>query len=55
MSLIIEVIETDTEEVVREIDVTGKGKRHVAKVEAGVNRNLNHERFHTQVIHNPTT
>lgn len=47
---VLEVVETATNKVVREIDVTDHGARATEKIESGVNRNLNHEAFHTRLV-----
>ena len=47
----IEVIEIETEKVVHEVDCTGKGKRAADRVQRGLNRNLNHDKFQTRIAH----
>lgn len=45
----IEVIEFKTNKVTHRIDVTGKPERQIERVEDGLNINLNHELYYTQV------
>lgn len=45
----IEIIELDTDKVVKRIDVTGRGERSIERVEDGININLNHDEFITQL------
>jgi len=46
---VIQIIETATDRVEHEIDVTGQSERSIERTEDGVNINLNHEQFHTNV------
>jgi len=45
----IRVIVSDTGEVVRMIDVTRTSERAIDRIENGLHRNLNHNRFYTFV------
>jgi len=45
----IEVVEYETDEVVRTLD-GGVSEKHAEKVDDGLNRNLNHERFYTRLM-----
>jgi hypothetical protein len=47
---VLEVVETATGNVVREIDVSNRGARQTEKIEDGVNRNLNHEAYFTRLV-----
>jgi hypothetical protein len=47
---IVEIVETATGKVVKTVDVSGHGSRGVEKVEDGMNRNLDHERFFTRIV-----
>lgn len=49
MGTTIKVIEFETGECVHEIDVTGKTERQIEQVERGLNLNLNHNKFYTEV------
>lgn len=33
--------------VVKRIDVTGKSERQIERIESGMNRNLNHDKYYT--------
>jgi hypothetical protein len=46
---VVEIVETATNRVVKVVDVSEHGARGVEKVEDGMNRNLDHERFFTRV------
>jgi hypothetical protein len=45
----IEIINKDTKEVVKRIDVSNKAAGTMTRIEAGVNINLNHDRFLTDI------
>lgn len=45
----IEIVNTSSNVVVKRIDVTGSGERSIGRVEDGVNINLNHNNYFTQV------
>lgn len=49
MKTYVEIIETATGKVVDRIDVSERDERGIDKVERGVNINLNHEEYHTEV------
>lgn len=46
----IEIVEYSTQEVVESFDMRGKSVREVGRIESGMNRNLDHERFYTRKI-----
>ena len=46
---VIEIVEHATLEVIKTVDVTGKSKRLMDKVDDGINRNLNHEEYFTRI------
>jgi hypothetical protein len=48
----VQVIETDTDKVVQQIEC--QSFRHAVQVEKGVNINLNHEAFHTEIHFAPS-
>jgi hypothetical protein len=41
------VVRYSNGEIVKKVDVTGKGERMVDKVDRGMNINLNHDEFYT--------
>lgn len=43
----LEIIKTDTKEVVKRIDVTDKSERTIERTEMGMNINLNHAEYYT--------
>lgn len=45
----IEIIDDETGEVEKRIDVSGKSARAIDRVEDGVNRNLNHNDYSTRI------
>ncbi len=47
---VIEIVETDTGLVVKEIDVTAKSDRQREKVDDGLQINLNHDRYFTRLV-----
>ena len=47
---VVEIVETATGKVVKQVVVSELGPRSVERVEAGMNRNLDHERFFTRVV-----
>lgn len=44
----IQVIYAETDEVVKELEATSK--RDAEKIEDGLNRQLNHEKYYTQIV-----
>ena len=44
----IEIVEYATEKVVKRIDVSGKTYRQADLIDAGINRNLNHDEYFTR-------
>ena len=46
--IVIEIVCTKTGEVVRTIDITHESKKNAEKIEAGIQRNLNHDEYHTR-------
>ena len=50
MKKVIQIIEYKTEDVVKEIDVTGKSQSQIDKIERGLNRNLNHDEYYTSEV-----
>jgi len=49
MKKYLEVVKSDTEEVVKSIDVTDSSDRSIEKMEIGLNINLNHGQYYTRV------
>ena len=45
----LEIINIDTDAVAKRIDVTGKNDRHIEKIEDGMNINLNHNVYYTNL------
>jgi hypothetical protein len=45
----LEIIQTADSKVVKRIDVTGNGDRAIDRVERGININLNHAQYHTNI------
>ena len=45
----IEVVDKSTEKVITRFDVSNKSLKYIEGVERGININLNHDDFHTQV------
>lgn len=50
MKTVIQVISFETDEVVKEIDVTNQSETNRDKVEMGLMRNMDLERFYTQIV-----
>lgn len=48
MKYLIEIVETETDEVVETMEATSE--RTAEKIERGVNINLNHEDYHTRIV-----
>lgn len=48
MKYYVEVVETETDEVVERMGPTAE--RTAEKIERGVNINLNHEDYHTRIV-----
>ena len=48
MKYLIEIVETETGEVVETMEATSE--RTAEKIERGVNINLNHEDYHTRIV-----
>lgn len=46
----IEVLEYDTNKVVRRIDVSSKPPRTIERIEDGININLDVSRFYTRIV-----
>jgi hypothetical protein len=46
----IEIVEFETEKVIKTFDVTGKSERQIEKIENGININLDLERFYSRVV-----
>jgi hypothetical protein len=46
----VEILRHDNDEVVHRVDVTGRSERTIEGVERGMNINLNHEEFYTEVM-----
>ncbi len=44
----IEVVDCITRQVVHVVKLSSKSPNHAAKVDAGMQRNLNHEQFYTR-------
>lgn len=44
---VIQIIEYSTENVVQEIDVTGRTDNAISKIDSGLNINLNHSEYYT--------
>ena len=47
---VVEIVETATNKVVKVVDVSEQGRRNAERVEAGMNRNLDHVRFYTRMV-----
>ena len=45
---VIEIVRFDTQEVVKEVDVTGHCESYIERCEAGININLNHNEYYTR-------
>lgn len=54
MKTYIEIVEKKTQKPVHRIDVSGRSESAIAKVENGVNINLNHSDFYTRSIDSET-
>lgn len=48
-NFVVKVIESQTGTVVQQIDV-GPNKKKASRVDDGVNINLNHDKFHTEIV-----
>lgn len=48
MKYYVEVVETETDEVVERMGPTAEGRAE--RIERGVNINLNHEDYHTRIV-----
>ena len=46
----IEVIEYEGDKVVHKVDVSDKSQRQAERVQDGMDRNLNHEKFYTRMV-----
>ncbi len=46
MNTYLEIVNDDTNEVVKRLDVTNQSKRQRELIENGMNRNLNHNDYH---------
>lgn len=49
MKRVIEVIEYEGDKVVHSVDVSDKSDRQAERVQDGMDRNLNHEKFYTRM------
>ena len=49
MKKYIEIVNHKTEEVVKRVDITGKGERTIDRFEKSMNMNLNHEEYFTRI------
>ena len=49
MKTTIQIIEFNTEKVVKEVDVTGRSNRSVNRIKAGMDINLNHFEYYTLI------
>ena len=49
----IEVVEGNTE-IVKRLDVSDHHARSIITIENGINRNMNHEKFHTVITESET-
>jgi len=54
MKKYIEIIKFETKEVVKRMDITGKGEVQIDKIDDGLNINLNHEEFYTTTTESET-
>lgn len=45
----LEVVDDDSNEVVQRLDVSDKSERSVERIENGMNINLNHSKYTTQI------
>lgn len=50
----IEIVEDQTEEVVKRIDVTNQSERNRERLERGMSINLNHNEFTIRVVESET-
>lgn len=46
----IQIVSTERHEVIKSIDVTGKSKRQIEKIEDGMNINLDHDHYFTRLV-----
>ena len=46
----IEVVEYETDKVVHTVDVSDKSPRQAEKIQEGMDRNLNHEKFYMRIV-----
>ena len=46
----INVVDCETNEIVKQVDVTGKSERSIGKIEDGLNINLNHNKYYTVIV-----
>lgn len=49
MKKVIQVLSYEDDEIIHEVDVTGKSDQQIDRVENGMNINLNHNEYYTQV------
>lgn len=49
MKTYIEIRKIDTDEVVKRVDVTDRSERSIERVEDGMNINLNHAEYYTEI------
>ena len=50
MKKYIEIIERETKKVEKRFDVSDKSERSIDRIELGMNINLNHTEYHTDLV-----
>ena len=50
MKAYIQVVSFETEEVIHQIEITGKTHTQIERIDNGLNINLNHEKFYTREV-----
>ena len=50
MKTYIEIIRYEDKECVKRLDVSDKSGRAIDKIDAGMNRNMNHEEFFSKIV-----
>lgn len=55
MKTTIEVREYGTDKAIHSVDVSGKSRSHIDRVERGMNINLNHDKFYTAEVDKGTS
>ena len=43
----LQIIEYETNKIIKDIDITGRGPRQIQSLDDGININLDHKRFYT--------